>query len=235
MYNFLILLITAIELKQLDNCQLIKLCAKDPENRSVWQEFYDRFNAQIFLWIYREGKTRGLDKISLQFEEEVRDLVGEFYLKLVQNKCKVLREFKCKNEFSVYLYFCTIAKSIVINDLIRRKALKRVQVVYSPYEINDELWVEKISKNSSRPDATEDLNYQHLIEEINAALDEILKGKNKARDMLIFQLNMYMGFIPEEIANYPGIGLSVKRVRNIITYLKQELQKKLLRPPENSG
>jgi len=66
-----------------------------------------------------------------------------------------------------------------------------------------------------------------LKEEIDYCLTKIMIGKAKERNKLIYQLHIYDGFSPGEIALFFDFGISTKRISNIISDSRQKLIKTL--------
>jgi RNA polymerase sigma factor (sigma-70 family) len=221
-----------MDLKKLNNTELVKLCAQQLDSEPVWSEFCSRFHSSIQSSVYRECSQVGI--ISRSSSTNVyEDLVQEVYLKLVGSDCKALREFKGSAENSIYLYLGTIARNVVLNYLSSVKAKKRdaIQVsLDSPIETEgdqDSLPLES-SIRSQQLDLEEHLKGVSLREEVEEILDQSVQGKNKARDRLIIRLAIYEGFSAEEIAQRFPTDLSVKGIANTVSRLKQALQQGLL-------
>jgi RNA polymerase sigma factor (sigma-70 family) len=222
-----------MDLQKLNNTEVVKLCAQQPSEESIWSEFCSRFHSSIQSSVYRECSQVGIIQKSSQSATVYEDLVQEVYLKLVGAGCKALREFKGSSENSIYLYLGTIARNVVLNYLSSIKAKKRdvVQVsLDSP--LDQEADQDSPSLESSIPSSQFDLEAYlkgvSLREEIENILGQVVQGKNKARDKLIVKLAIYEGFSAEEIAQRFPVDLSTKGVANTISRLKQVLQETLL-------
>lgn len=217
-------------MKDLTNNELVKLCAQQPDNRSAWMEFYDRFDERIWLVIYRECRQKEIAKHSVPFRQVVQDLVQDVYVRLVENNCKALRDFIGISENSIFTYLGVVAKNVVRNFSIKMGVQKRPSIDKSIDDIQS-ISNEQVNKSKNgRPcnNLDEDFSVEYLKEEIEEILDQYFRGKDKERNKLIFKLYMYEGFTPEEIASQLKFTLSAKRVGNIISDIKRELREQLL-------
>jgi RNA polymerase sigma factor (sigma-70 family) len=221
-----------VNIKDLDNVELIRLCAQESSNRNAWIEFYNRFDERIWLVIYRESEKMGFTKEDSQFQNTLKDLVQEVYLKLVANDCKALKNFTGASVNSIYTYLGVIAKNVVKNHVISINAQKRslpeksLDEVLTITENGQKIYTKDVIK-SPDSDIEDELSVTILKEEIDSILDNILKNKDKDRNKLIFKLCFYEGFSPEEIASQFGFGLSSKRISNLTTEIKNKLRQEL--------
>lgn len=212
-----------MNVKELTNNQLVNLCAQEPRNRSAWFEFYARFDERIWLVIYRECNQKGLSENTVQFNQILQDLVQDVYVKLVEKNCKALKAFIGVSENSFFTYIGIIARNVVRNYLKKMGAQKRPSIEKSI----DEILPIDIFK-STYVDPEDEFTLVIRKEEIEDVIDEFLKGRDKARNKLIFKLYFYEGFSPEEIASQFNFSLSAKRIGNIISEIKQVLRNELL-------
>lgn len=214
--------------RNLSNTQLVKLCAEEVRDERAWLVFFERFDHYIRLIVLRECQRKFLTKNKTQFEEIFQDLVQEVYVKLTQKNCKALHDFKAATENSIFTYLAIIARNAVRGYLTKEGAKKRrVDLVSlnaqvpSSLEEGELLVIDTIPSPEPQPDA--DLNQEGERQELDALLCKIVGGKSKERDILIFKLHHYEEFSPEQMAKQCGISLSDKRIRNIITNIKQRL------------
>jgi len=214
--------------KNLTNTQLVKLCAEEPRNERAWMVFYERFDHYIHLIILRECQQKYLTRNKSQFEEIFQDLAQDVYFKLVQKNCKALREYKASTEESIFTYLAIIARNAVRGYLMKEGAKKRRVKLSSldapapsSLEDGDLLLIDTIASAEPLPDAEIDKAGER--QEFEGLLDKIVTGKSKERDILIFKLHHYEGISPEQMAEQCGIALSDKRIRNIISDIKQQI------------
>jgi RNA polymerase sigma factor (sigma-70 family) len=224
------LIFAPMDLKTLSNTNLVKLCAQEPRDERTWTEFYARFDDYIRLMIGRECRQK-----NLPHDKVFDDLVQDVYLRVVQKNCKALWNFKAATENSIYTYLAVIAHNVVCSYLIREGAQKRPRKIASldapvPSSQDDsELrLIDIVPSTDPAPDAA--LDKESERQEIRQLLDQIITGKTKARDKLIFTLYWFEKFSPEQIAAHCGIDLSVKRIINIISAIKKRLPQAQQRP-----
>jgi len=221
-----------MDLRNLSNTELVKLCAEKPENEQAWTAFYERFNEHIRLIILRECRDKFLTTNKIQFNEVFKDLVQEVYFKLIQKNCKALRNYMAASENSIYTYLAMIARNAVRGYLTKEGAKKRRANLLSldtpvagSQEEGDLRLIDVVPASEPSPDAN--LDEESDRQELDILLDKIVTGKSKERDILIFKLHHYQKFSSEQIAGQCGIPLSDKRIRNIITEIKQQLSEAL--------
>ncbi len=218
--------------EKLKNTELVKHCANDPTNNEVWLEFISRYEQCIYYTIIQECKKSELNKYCFQFEETVRDLVQDVYLKILENDCKALKKFRGESENSIYSYLKMIAKNVVKNYITKMQAQKRPQIEISldksPMLTDKNGAIDYKDRNKSTIfDTEQEFKLTILKEEIEYRLAKILTGRNKKRNMLICQLHIYDGFSPNEITLFFDFGISTKHIANIISDSRQKLIKTL--------
>jgi RNA polymerase sigma factor (sigma-70 family) len=227
------ILVEIMNLKNLRNTELVKLCAQEPLNEAVWGEFCDRFHSAIQSSIYRECCRTGAPQRASSFGNVYEDLVQEVYVKLVSSHCKALREFKGASENSIFLYLGIIGRNVVRNYWMNLAAQKRasVEVPLEAPASSDEDSSGSSPEDEIRSrqfDLEDQLDEESLRQEIETILDQTLQGKNRHRDRLIFQLAIYEGFTAEEISSRFDFDLSAKGIGNLLSQLKHVLKEELL-------
>ena len=214
----------------MNNTELVRHCANDKRNKKAWLEFLSRYKNLVYNTIIQECKNSDLHKNCFQFDETVKDLVQEVYLKLLQNDCKALKVFKGESENSIYSYLRIIARNVVKNHIIKIQAKKR-----PPMDrlLDESTWItgdkgEIYSSDKYKTtifDPEQELKLKILKEEIDYCLKKVLTGRDKKRNRLIYQLHIYKGFSPKEIASSFDFGISTRRIANIISDSRQKLIK----------
>ena len=212
------------------NTELIDQCAHDKKNNKAWLEFLSRYEGCIHNMVIQECKNSELKKNIFQFEETVRDLVQDVYLKLLQNDCKALRTFRGDSENSIYSYLAIISKNVVKNYIVKIRAKKRPPIDRSldnfiiVNEENGEVYYCDKHKTAIF-DTEQEFKLKMLKEKIDICLKRIMTGRDKDRNKEIYQLHLYNGYTPKEIASYFNFGLSTRRIANIISDSRQKLIK----------
>lgn len=217
-----------MDFKTLTNKKLIELCAEAPRHEQAWREFCARFDGHIRLMILRECREKHFSKDKPQFEEIFEDLVQEVYFKLVQKNCKALWEFKASTENAIYAYLAIIARNVVRGHFTKEGAKKRRARLVSleapaanPSRDGELRVIDTIPSPDPGPEAR--LDHESHKQELENLIDKLLRGKSKVRDKLIFKLYWFEKFSPEQISAHCGIGLSPKRIINILSGIKKRL------------
>ena len=230
-----------MDYSKLPNKALIHLCGHACKDRGAWAEFYTRFNDRIRLAVYRECKNKIHRNRGSQFSQVVQDIVQDVYVKLVSNEAKALKDFKGTNENSIYLYLGVIAKNAVRNHVVQANAQKRPSIeksldepLYPDSTQNQLVLHDRLHPIYSNID--EEIMFKDLHEEIIEVIEKAYSKKDRERNKIIFKLYFYEGFSAENIATQFGYHLSVKRVSNLISDIKNLLQEKLIdRIPDNKN
>ena len=217
---------------KLKNTDLVKLCANNPNNNSAWFEFLSRYEQNIYHTITQECKKIKYNKYCFQFEETVKDLVQDVYLKILENDCKALKQFRGESEYSIYSYLNIIAKNVVKNYIMKMHAQKRPWIEKSLEDVTQLLETNaatcRNNSNHSNVFSTEqEVTMKTLKEEIDDCLSRTLTGKKKTRDKFIYQLYLYDGLSAKQIAVLFDFRISSKRIANIICDSKRQLIKKM--------
>jgi RNA polymerase sigma factor (sigma-70 family) len=212
-----------MDIKNLSNTELVRLCAEEPRNEQAWMEFYARFDDHIRLFLGRECRQK-----HLPLEKVFDDFVQDVYLRLVQKNCKALWDYKAATENSIYSYLAVISHSVVCGYLSREGAQKRsrnvssLEAAVSNLQEDGELrLLDIIPSTDPGPDSS--LDKESERQEIRQLLDRIITGKTRARDKQIFMLYWFEKFSPDQIAAHCGIDLSPKRIINIISEIRKRL------------
>lgn len=214
-----------MDLAKLPNNEIIKLCARDDRSDTICSEFVRRFDQFIRLAVIRECQRKNISHSGAAAEPVFQDLIQDVYYRLFEKNCKAFKNYKGESENSIFLYLMVIVRHTVINHLVKSSAQKRPVITRSldePVE-NFSSFDQPSLLDLMKSDQVDIENEIIEKEEILYYLNKIISGKNKDRDMLIFKL-FVDGFLPEDIASQFNIGLSAKRVSNIISAIKQELR-----------
>jgi RNA polymerase sigma-70 factor (ECF subfamily) len=114
--------------------ELLKRCLN--KEAGAWNDFVDRYLSLIYHVI---NYTAYLRSVRLG-PEDVEDIAAEILLQLVEDKFKILRQFR--GEASLATYLTVVTRRLCVRELIRRKkrqeALARGDVVIPPNEVDDD-------------------------------------------------------------------------------------------------
>src|ERR1044071_1518532 len=124
-------LATLPSLDRLSHAALINLCCQSSNLASgeseiaedlLWQEFYNRFNKFIKLYL-----KKALKAISTKFaencpQEAIEDLSQDVFLRLFDNDRKALRDFRGDKENSFLAYLSQISVNVVMEHMRKKQA-----------------------------------------------------------------------------------------------------------------
>jgi DNA-directed RNA polymerase specialized sigma24 family protein len=143
-----------------------------------------------------------------------------------------LKQFRGESENSIYSYLNVIAKNVVKNYIMKMHAQKRPWIEKSLEDVTQLLETNaatcRNNSNHANVFSTEkEVTLKILKEEIDDCLARTLTGKKKTRNKFIYQLHLYDGFSPKQIAVLFDFRISSKRIANIICDSKRQLIKKM--------
>lgn len=208
-------------MSELSVTELLQRCAMRPMDETAWQEFVRRYHTTIRGFVSRTFQQRLLADPDLKQQcPDVTedDLVQAVYAKLV-NDPGTLERFEGGFDNSIFQYLGIIAINVVRDHFRLILALKRPRVTFSLDQLTEEgdhaLVDEGLDVAAPSPDAQRDVvTAQDEIEEV---LQRLLKGRNGARDILIFKLRFFEGLGPAEIVKALGGELTARAVSSILT------------------
>jgi RNA polymerase sigma factor (sigma-70 family) len=200
--------------------ELLHRCAARPIDEAAWQEFVIRYHLTIRAFVTRTFHQRMLADPELKQQcPDVTDddLVQAVYAKLLSDP-GVLERFNGEFDNSIFQYLGIIATNVVRDHFRVVTALKRPRVTFSLDQLSAEgdhaLADEGFDVTVPSPDAYRDIIVtQNEIEEV---LRRLMKGRNGARDILIFKLRFFEGMGPSEIAKTFGGELTTLAISSII-------------------
>jgi DNA-directed RNA polymerase specialized sigma24 family protein len=198
---------------ELDSSELLRQCAKDLRNSKLWDEFYSRFRRKILLYLLRAFRMMGGN--SEGFIRYSDDWMQEFLTKLVQNDGRVINSFRGTTENSVCAFLCSIAVSIVADQLRYQGALRR----RGEFSSLDQ------AESVAAPQADSDARLLAILKLID--IEKVLRSdgesKNPERDLLIFKLHFVEGLSPREIASIPALKLTTSGLEKVLGRVKNRL------------
>jgi RNA polymerase sigma-70 factor (ECF subfamily) len=197
--------LTARELLQL------LLASRD---EALWVEFVRRFQPVIAGVIFKRIRRR-CPRVDLGL---VDDLAGQTYVKILDNNCRVLRNFEFRHDNALHGFLKVVSDHVVEDHFRDRRErarrleedLERLQAVLS-----DDF------------DSSQSMERRILIEKIEARLQELADEPKFARDYRIFWLYFREGLTAREISELPDIGLTVKGIESTLLRLIKWLRGKL--------
>lgn len=202
--------------KTLGHKDLVHFIAQHPKDEKAWREFCDRFHQHICQTVGNEVRSRQHPEGMAVTE----DLVQEVYKKLVDKNCEALRVFHSPHDNGIFSYLQVISIRVVLNDLTRKSASKR-----PPPSKKQSVDADMLDKIFDSENWLDQIKLFELIEEVKFCLKKIIQeSRHGRRDHLIFRYYLLEELKPEEIALLVGVGLSAKRVINIIGAVRKDLR-----------
>ena len=202
---------------ELSSPQLLRECGRKLTNPDLWQEFEKRFKRPIITYVVRALNQRGTARVGSA--DLVNDLAQEVFLRLIEHNGRLLCSFKGESDFQVLAFLSTVSVSVVADHYRRAEAGKRRTSQFVSMEATPK--VEEVPSGSSDFNVTAILSWI----DVQRLMDMNSDRKHAARDVLIFKLFYIDGLTSQEIAQFPGFGLTESGIENVLRRLRERLQK----------
>lgn len=193
-------------LSSLSHNELIEYMASHCRDNAAWREFMNRFQKFIAMVIIKECER-------LRYQngtENIEDFLHTVYLRLLQNDCKALKNFKGRYQNSIISYLKLIALNAVRSDFKKGSN--------NEIKISDSLPIPIEPPREYSKQETEDF-VDHCLKTIAQ------QRRNGDRDVLIFRYRVLQEFEIDEIAEMPEFReLSIKRLQNIVSEIRDEMR-----------
>jgi RNA polymerase sigma factor (sigma-70 family) len=200
--------------------ELVEECAGS-DNLQAWQEFVRRFQPLIAVVVLRTCRRWGSTSHSV-----IDDLVQETYIKLCNNRCRLLREFDWQNPDAIYGFIKVLAANLVHDHFKSQYSEKRGGgQVLSPL---DKPAAAAVSDPSYSARAME---RRILLQQIESLIDQMANSPTLQRDKLIFLLYYQQGMTAQDIASIPAVSLSIKGVESTILRMTRFVRQQLAEKP----
>ncbi|MGA9770906.1 MAG: sigma-70 family RNA polymerase sigma factor [Blastocatellia bacterium] len=214
--------------------ELLKKCSKRPPDQAAWDEFVRRYHMTIRSFIRRtyHQKTGNDPERGTQFPDDtIDDLVQTVYLKLVDGGSSALERFEGEHEHSIFKYLGMISMNVVIDYVRWVKADKRPRVTISIDEmlLRGDVAFPEDSFIATDSGSVADNDITFIKDEIEQALNKVVKGKNRDRNILIFKLRFYEGLTFGEITKVLNLGLSPVSIGSILNRIVAHIKPILAR------
>lgn len=216
--------------------ELLKRCSRRPADEVAWQEFVRRYDHTIRLSVVKTFHRKAREEADRkpQFPEDlVEDLVQAVYMRLIEDHNRAIERFEGEYANSIFQYLSMISINVVRDYFREMRAQKRPKVSYSLDELLETSGDGALSDEAhSRLDG-QPMGYgteSFTLEEIEQALNRVISGKNRDRDILIFKLRYGEGLTLEEITKAMGLDISAISVGSILNRIIRRLRQ-MLDPP----
>jgi RNA polymerase sigma-70 factor (ECF subfamily) len=198
---------------------LVRRCSESAEP-ALWEEFVRRFHRVIATVVMRTARNLGDGS-----RQTIDDLVQETYLKVCQDKCRLLREFDLRHTDAFYGFIKVIAANVVRDHFRARRSGKRDVDLLTPGADLDSVGSEKQDFGGSVS-----IERTLLLREIDAHLEACTRGPDQKRKCQIFWLYYRAGLSAAAIAVLPTVGLTTKGVESLILRITRDVRLRMCGP-----
>jgi RNA polymerase sigma factor (sigma-70 family) len=213
--------------------ELLKRCSGRPADEVAWQEFVRRYDHTIRVSVVKTFHRKAREEADRkpQFPDDlIEDLVQAVYMRLIEDHNRAIERFEGEYANSIFQYLSMISINVVRDYFREMRAQKRPKVSYSLDEL-----LETSGDGAIFDEAhgrLEGQTHGHAkdsltVEEVEQALERIVSGKNRDRDMLIFKLRYYEGLTLDEITKAMSLDISAISVGSILNRTIKKLRKTL--------
>ncbi|HEV2388630.1 MAG TPA: sigma-70 family RNA polymerase sigma factor [Candidatus Acidoferrales bacterium] len=176
-------------------------------DHDAWVQFVRRFQPTIASVVIHSSRRWGEPSLPL-----IEDLVQETFLKLCDERCRLLREFTPRHGEAIFGFVKIVALRVVHDFFRRARTFKRgAGEPPSPIAMAEQ--------GSIDTQAAERMEQQGIVDEIDRWLAGKKLGTFGQRDRRIFWLYYRWGFTARAIASLPGTRLATAGVESAILRL----------------
>lgn len=204
---------------------LIKRCTrKSPNWNQVWEEFEERFGKKILMYLYYEFKKYSKGYYETEYDEIIKDLRQDVYIKLLKTDGQALKNFRGKTQNSFLAYLHVISRNVVLNFIknsYERSVTKFVRLG-EMHSNTERKQIESISHET-----VDTMDKQFMREFIVSRLKGGYRSRNFQRDLLVFKLFYFEGHSAKEIISGCDINLSISGIETVVSRMKNYLEKSI--------
>lgn len=210
--------------------ELIRLCSeRSPEWQTYWNEFESRFGEKILLYIYREFKMLLRYSYVQEYDEIIKDLRQDVYIKLLKDDAKALHRFRGDSERSFHAFLYVTAKNTVYNYAKSNK--NKNHITFTKLETkrtNSENDHETLNTfDPATNDDLEAIEQKELREFIMTRVRECYDSRNLERDLLVFEKYCLDGYTSKEVQALFNLNIKPSAIDTIVDRMKKKLGKSL--------
>jgi RNA polymerase sigma factor (sigma-70 family) len=191
---------------------LVRACGENLKDRSLWDQFSKSFEKPLFAFLLRAVRQK--ERQQEDTRALVHDLAQEVYIRLFENNGQLLRSFRGQSEFSVLAFLARVSMNVSGDRYRRDRAQRRSAEIISIEDARD------------RDVAQVNLDAQTRWSDVERLIHADPDSSNRARNVLICKLHYLDRLSAEEIAQYPGFGLTANGVEAVIRRTREYLQRR---------
>ncbi len=193
---------------EFSSTKLVAACTGSKDEQA-WAEFIRRFHGVIAAAALRTARHWGEPSRS-----QLDDLIQDTYLKLCENRCRLLRSFQPYHEDSIYGFLKVVAANVVHDHfksaLAAKRGAGRTEALMGQIQIGP---------NTASTDCLEAVGQRLQLAQVDKILTQLTAGKDQERKRTIFWLRHRQGLTASEIAAIPSIGLTTEGVESVLMRL----------------
>lgn len=193
---------------------IVRACVGS-DSPAVWAEFIRRFQPLIAKVVARTARRHSPQAAP----HLVDDLVQETYLKLCEEQCRLLRQFRSHHPDSIYGYLKVVAACVVLDYFKSEHARKRDAARTDSLPDRHDSFLPPVEIRTSL--SSEDMV---ALREIDDILCQLYKGETLVRNRAIFWLHHREGMTAQAIASIPWIKLNTKGVETALRRMTHLIQ-----------
>jgi RNA polymerase sigma-70 factor (ECF subfamily) len=202
-------------LTDLPPSELLEACLRQ-SIPGAWNEFVRRFQPVIASSVTRAARDFGLASPAL-----VEDLIQDVYVRLCDDNCRILREFRSEKPDGLYGFLKVASGNLARDSCKAQVTLKRGGGKVAALSGLDE------AVAATAQESATGCEWQLLMSEIDEVLLRTGAADTRARDRNVFWLYYLQGFTSGDIASIPSLGLSVKGVESLLQRMVRSVRIKL--------
>ena len=200
----------------LSSADLMRECGRRVTDVELWKTFEERFHRHITNYVLRTLRV-----MHERPDADVAcDLVQEVYLRLLQDRGRLMSSFRGETHFSVLAFLGRMSMGVTSDYFRSRKAGKRMPA--EVISIDQALRAEEESR-ADDVDVTAILSWI----DVNRLIESEPDRRNATRNVLIFKLHHVEGLTVREISQYPGFDLTPPAIEGILKNLRNQLKKRM--------
>jgi RNA polymerase sigma factor (sigma-70 family) len=212
---------------ELSSTELVRACAGS-KDEDAWAEFIRRFHVVIAAAVLRTARHWGEPSRS-----QLDDLIQDTYLKLCEDRSRLLRSFQPYREDSIYGFLKVVAANVVHDHFKLALAAKRgagqTEALMDPVQID---------QKTAQSDSLDAMGQRLQLAQVDRILSQLTAGKDQERKRAIFWLRHRQGLTAREIAAIPSIGLTTEGVESVLMRLVAMIRGHIVdssTPPRSEG
>ena len=185
--------------------ELLQRCL-DSGDREAWEEFVRRYRKTIAVVVLRVSRTWNESSTLI-----IDDLVQETFVRLCEDNCRVLREFRSEQPQGLPGFLKVLAANLAQDHFRAINATKRgVALTCSASEAS-------LGNNAAIEAVDQAVLFKEIEEFLNAT-------HTREKHQAVFWLYYRDGMTAKAIASGSGLGLSTKGVESIILRLTRQVR-----------